>query len=611
MISRLLTFLGRHIDRHLLAAAAALMLVGLITLYSASGESLGRVAAQLANIVIALCVMWLAANIPPHYLQRLALPVYLFGLILLFGVAGFGEVVNGARRWLHVGVTRIQPSELMKVAVPMALAWYFNYYEERLKMRDFAVAAVMLVVPVLLIAKQPDLGTALLITAAGFFVIFLAGLSWKILTGLTVAMVASMPLLWSVMHDYQRQRILTLLDPNQDPLGAGYHTIQATIALGSGGFFGKGWLNGTQAHLDFLPERSTDFIFAVFSEEFGLFGNLVLVTLFLFVIGRGMFISFNASTLFTRPPRGGNHAHLLHLRFRQHGDGQRHSPGGGCAPAAGELWRHLARQHPVRHRHPDEYSHPQAAGEELICQRRTQRFAPGASSSPLVRRVWLPAPLRRCGPTARRGPAATTWTTARATIRRRISSRSPTPSRGSSQSSSPPQGRTLYSGTRMLPMAQVAPYKARGMASWYGKRYHSQATSSGEIYDMYAMTAAHPTLPIPSYARVTNLRNGKSVVVRINDRGPFRGDRLIDLSYAAAYKLGIVSCRSRLGRGGIHRCERRAADEYLRRKTGRKWLSRRSRSSRSRWVRTFSSARSAPARMPTAFCCACAYSWTG
>jgi rod shape determining protein RodA len=300
MISRIFAFLGRHIDRHLLAAVAALMLVGLITLYSASGESLGRVAAQLANIVIALSVMWLAANIPPHYLQRLALPVYLFGLILLLGVAGFGEVVNGARRWLHVGVTRIQPSELMKVAVPMALAWYFDRYEAVLKMRDFVVAAVMLVLPVLLIAKQPDLGTALLITAAGFYVIFLAGLSWKVLIGVTAAVLASMPLLWSVMHDYQRQRILTLLDPTQDPLGAGYHTIQATIALGSGGFFGKGWLNGTQAHLDFLPERSTDFIFAVFSEEFGLFGNLVLVTLFVFVIGRGIFISFNASTLFTR-----------------------------------------------------------------------------------------------------------------------------------------------------------------------------------------------------------------------------------------------------------------------------------------------------------------------
>jgi rod shape determining protein RodA len=192
----------------------------------------------------------------------------------------------------------------MKIAVPLALAWYFDRYEAILKLRDFLVAALMVLVPVVLVAKQPDLGTALLIAAAGLFVIFLAGLGWKILTGLTVAALASLPLLWSVMHDYQRQRVLTLLDPNQDPLGAGYHTIQAAIALGSGGFFGKGWLNGTQAHLDFLPERSTDFIFAVFAEEFGLLGNIILITLFLFVIGRGLFITYNASTLFTRLAAG-------------------------------------------------------------------------------------------------------------------------------------------------------------------------------------------------------------------------------------------------------------------------------------------------------------------
>ncbi|MEO8631700.1 MAG: FtsW/RodA/SpoVE family cell cycle protein, partial [Betaproteobacteria bacterium] len=268
MISRVLLYLGRHIDRYLLAAICALLVIGLITLYSATGESTPRIFGQVANIVVAIGLMWIAANVPPHYLQRLALPVYILGLVLLIAVFFFGEVINGARRWLHVGVTRIQPSELMKVAVPLALAWYFDRYEAVLKLRDFAVAAIMLVVPVLLIAKQPDLGTALLITAAGFFVIFLAGLSWKILVSLLVAGVACMPLLWSVLHDYQRQRILTLLDPSQDPLGAGYHTIQATIALGSGGFFGKGWLNGTQAHLDFLPERSTDFVFAVFSEEF-------------------------------------------------------------------------------------------------------------------------------------------------------------------------------------------------------------------------------------------------------------------------------------------------------------------------------------------------------
>src|SRR6185436_17031003 len=300
MISRLFAFLGRHVDTYLLAAIGALMVVGLITLYSATDESFSRVAAQIANIAVALVIMWMAANIPPHYLLRLALPVYVVGMIMLIAVALFGEVSNGARRWLHLGVTRIQPSELMKVAVPMALAWYFDRYEAILKLRDFLLAAVMVLVPVLLVAKQTDLGTALLIAAAGFFVIFLAGLSWKVLVGLGMAAVGCLPLLWSLMHDYQRQRVLTLIDPTQDPLGAGYHTIQAAIALGSGGVFGKGWLNGTQAHLDFLPERSTDFIFAVFSEEFGLFGNLVLVTLFLFVIGRGLFITFNASTLFTR-----------------------------------------------------------------------------------------------------------------------------------------------------------------------------------------------------------------------------------------------------------------------------------------------------------------------
>jgi rod shape determining protein RodA len=304
VINRFLLYLGRHVDSYLLAAVGALLVVGLITLYSASGESFSRVGNQLVNIGLAFVVMWLAANIPPHILQRMAMPVYILGLVLLIAVALFGEITNGAQRWLDIGVTRIQPSELMKIAVPLALAWYFDRYEAILKLRDYLFGAVMLAIPVLLVMEQPDLGTALLIAIAGFFVIFLAGLSWRIIIGMSVTVLASLPILWSFMHEYQQRRVLTLLDPNQDPLGAGYHTIQAAIALGSGGFFGKGWLNGTQAHLDFLPERSTDFIFAVFSEEFGLFGNLILVTLFLFVIGRGMFITFNASTLFTRLTAG-------------------------------------------------------------------------------------------------------------------------------------------------------------------------------------------------------------------------------------------------------------------------------------------------------------------
>ena len=300
MINRLYAYLVKHLDRHLLTLVAILLVIGLLTLYSAAGASLERVAAQIANISVALVLMWVAANVPLHYLSRIALPLYVLGLVLLLAVAAFGEIVNGARRWLDLGFTRIQPSELMKIAVPLMLAWYFDRYEAVLKMRDFAVGALLVLIPVLLIAQQPDLGTALLVTAAGFFVLFLAGLSWKILVGLTLAGGASLPFLWPMLHDYQRQRVLTLLDPSQDPLGSGYHTIQSTIALGSGGVFGKGWLNGTQSHLDFLPERTTDFIFAVYAEEFGLFGNLVLMVLFLLVVGRGLVIAANAPTLFTR-----------------------------------------------------------------------------------------------------------------------------------------------------------------------------------------------------------------------------------------------------------------------------------------------------------------------
>jgi len=269
-------------------------------LFSASNASVVRVSAQLMNMLIALGTMWVFANIPPQHLRRLALPLYVLGVLLLVGVALFGEIANGARRWLNVGITRIQPSELMKIAVPLAMAWYFDRHETALRLGNYFVGAVMLLVPVALIVRQPDLGTAMLISASGFFVLFLAGLSWRVIIGLMIAGVAALPLVWSLLHDYQRQRLLTLVDPSQDPLGAGYHTIQSTIAVGSGGVLGKGWMNGTQTHLDFIPERTTDFIFAVFSEEFGLLGNTVLLLLFLFVIARGMVITANASSLFAR-----------------------------------------------------------------------------------------------------------------------------------------------------------------------------------------------------------------------------------------------------------------------------------------------------------------------
>ncbi|HSD99834.1 MAG TPA: rod shape-determining protein RodA [Burkholderiales bacterium] len=299
-VRRLAYSLTRQIDGALLGIVLALVTLGLVVLVSASNLNAARVTGQAGNILIALGVLWLFANIPPHYLMRLALPLYILGVLLLIAVALFGDVVHGARRWLDLGVTRIQPSEFMKIAVPLALAWYFDRHEKTLRLSNYAVAVVLLLIPVGLIARQPDLGTAVLITAAGFFVLFLAGLPGRVIAGLAIAAAAALPLVWSALRDYQRQRILTLLDPSQDPLGTGYHTIQSMIAVGSGGWFGKGWLNGSQTHLDFIPERTTDFVFAVFAEEFGLLGCLLLLGLFLAAISRGMLITANAPTMFAR-----------------------------------------------------------------------------------------------------------------------------------------------------------------------------------------------------------------------------------------------------------------------------------------------------------------------
>jgi len=289
-----------HIDVPLMIAVGLLLAASLITLYSASNQSLDRMESMLFNLGVALAVMWVVANTPMSQVMRLAVPAYLLALALLVAVALFGDVRNGARRWLDLGVISIQPSELMKISLPLALAWYFDRYESTLKLSNFAIAAALFVLPVALIAKQPDLGTSLLIAASGCYVLFLAGLPWKVMFALGAAAVAALPVLWSVMHDYQRTRVMTLLDPTQDPLGAGYHTIQSTIAVGSGGWFGKGWLEGTQTHLDFLPERTTDFIFAVYSEEFGLLGNAILLLMFLLVVARGLVITLNAPTVFTR-----------------------------------------------------------------------------------------------------------------------------------------------------------------------------------------------------------------------------------------------------------------------------------------------------------------------
>jgi rod shape determining protein RodA len=289
-----------HLDPVLLYGLGALMCVSLIVLLSATDGNWMRVLGQFVNILVAFVALWIVANMPLHWLMRIAVPMYVLALLLLIGVALFGEISHGARRWLNIGVATIQPSELMKIAVPWMMAWYFEKHEATLTLKNYLVAALLLVVPVALIARQPDLGTSILISASGFYVLFLAGLSWRLMGVMFVGVLASAPFVWHMLHDYQRHRIMMLLDPSQDALGKGYHTIQGMIAVGSGGFLGKGYMEGTQTHLDFLPERSTDFIFAVFSEEFGFMGNLILLGIYVFIIGRGFIITANASTYFTR-----------------------------------------------------------------------------------------------------------------------------------------------------------------------------------------------------------------------------------------------------------------------------------------------------------------------
>jgi rod shape determining protein RodA len=304
-LRRIALRLADGVDGTLLVLMLALSVLGLLALFSASYENPGRVTSQVANLAVAIAAMWLVAQVHPQTMMRFAVPAYVVGLAFLVAVALFGDVVNGARRWLHVGVTRFQPSEMMKLALPLMLAWYFHKHEATLKLRNFAVGALLLIVPLALIARQPDLGTAALVGAAGFYVIFFAGLSWRVLGTLVGLGLAALPIGWGFLHGYQRKRVLTLLDPTTDPLGAGYHIIQSTIAVGSGGLWGKGWLNGTQAHLEFIPERHTDFIFAVFSEEFGLIGNVVLLVLYFLLIGRGLYIAANAATIFARLLAGG------------------------------------------------------------------------------------------------------------------------------------------------------------------------------------------------------------------------------------------------------------------------------------------------------------------
>lgn len=299
-------------DGLLAFAVFLLACAGLLIMYSSGYEHGTRFVDHGRNMLIAGAIMFVVAQIPPQRLMTFAVPLYVAGVALLVAVAIFGITKKGARRWLNVGMV-IQPSEILKIAMPLMLAWWFQKREGQLRPLDFLVAGVLLVIPIGLIMKQPDLGTSLLVLAAGLAVIFFAGLSWKliappVLLGLTgiFLLVWFEPQLcadgvrWSVLHDYQQQRICTLLDPTRDPLGKGFHIIQGMIAIGSGGVFGKGFMAGTQTHLAFIPERTTDFIFAAYSEEFGLVGNLLLIAGFIFLIWRGLAIAVQASTLFSR-----------------------------------------------------------------------------------------------------------------------------------------------------------------------------------------------------------------------------------------------------------------------------------------------------------------------
>lgn len=298
-------------DGWLLLAIVLLAAAGLITMYSAGFDHGTRFVDHGRNMLIGMVLLFVVSQVSPQRIMSLALPVYTVGVLLLVAVALFGVTKKGATRWLDLGVV-LQPSEIMKIGMPLMLAWWFQRREGRITVPDFLVAMVLLAVPVGLIAKQPDLGTSLLVAAAGLFVIFFAGLSWRLIIPLVlIGAVGITALVWTgdqicepqvewPIREYQKNRVCTLLDPTKDPLGKGFHTIQGMIAIGSGGIQGKGFMKGTQTHLEFIPERTTDFIFAAFSEEFGLFGCLSLLACFIFLIMRGLIIAVSAPTLFTR-----------------------------------------------------------------------------------------------------------------------------------------------------------------------------------------------------------------------------------------------------------------------------------------------------------------------
>ncbi|MFT6897516.1 MAG: rod shape determining protein RodA [Paraglaciecola sp.] len=288
-----------HCDGPLMAGLLILMVVGLFTIYSAGGQDLALIQRQLIRLGLAIGVMMVVAQIPLLAYHKLSIYFYGLGVVMLIAVMGFGVVGKGAQRWLELGGLRFQPSEIMKLAVPMMVAWYISRYNLPPKLNHILIGFVLVAIPTLLIAQQPDLGTSLLIACSGVFALFLAGMSWRFIGAIAISVSIFSPIMWNfLMQDYQKQRVLTFMNPESDPLGSGYHIIQSQIAIGSGGLNGKGWLQGTQSQLEFLPERHTDFIFAVFSEEFGLWGVIGLLAIYTFIVLRGMVIANRAQDAF-------------------------------------------------------------------------------------------------------------------------------------------------------------------------------------------------------------------------------------------------------------------------------------------------------------------------
>ncbi len=289
-----------HVDYTLFSLLLILISFGLLILYSASNANIGMIMRQSFRLLFAALIMLILAFIPPHKYKIWTPWIYSVGLSLLIAVMIMGKIGKGAQRWLELGLFRFQPSEIMKLAVPMMTAWYFDRQAHPSSLKPLCMAGLIIFIPAALIAKQPDLGTAIMVAAAGLSVIFIAGIRFKIILLIALLIGSSIPLVWHFMHNYQKQRIYTLIDPEQDPLGSGYHIIQSKIAIGSGGLMGKGWQEGSQSHLNFLPEHATDFIFAVNGEEFGFIGGFAIILLIVFISLKSLNIASNAQTTYTR-----------------------------------------------------------------------------------------------------------------------------------------------------------------------------------------------------------------------------------------------------------------------------------------------------------------------